>query len=62
MAGQSKVMEGQKPPLPPPGYASGHSQPVGLELNGLVCLALCTRIRLRESCKTNQIAVLLINK
>ena len=30
--------------------------------NGLVCLALSTCARLRESCKTNQIAALLINE
>ena len=28
---------------------------------GLVCPAYCTRVKLRESCKTNQIAVLLIS-
>ena len=29
-------------------------------INGLVCLALCTRVKLRESGKTNQIALFVI--
>ena len=32
----------------------------GALINGLVCLALCTRVKLQESGKTNQIALFVI--
>ena len=42
----------------PAGWIGARTQ--GVLINGLVCLALCTRVKLQESGKTNQIALFII--